>query len=108
MIFFHNLLQGFNGSSCEQEDPEEACWFSPNCSGHGKCKSGFCHCDQGYWGLGCGRSRAYALLPGSQAIPSATKLRIYMYDLPSHVTFPGNARLPPLPPWVYPTPKNSL
>ena len=84
-----SLPQGFRGQSCEEDDPDEACWFSPSCNGHGKCRSGFCHCDKGYWGFGCGRSKAYALAPASRAVPSRTKLRIYMYDLPSSVAFPG-------------------
>ncbi|GAX84072.1 hypothetical protein CEUSTIGMA_g11496.t1 [Chlamydomonas eustigma] len=80
---------GFKGLACELDDNEEACWFSPTCNGHGKCKSGFCHCDPGWWGLGCTRSSAYALEPGSKAVPSRHRLKIYMYDIPSEYTFPG-------------------
>lgn len=29
-------------------------------SGRGRCIGGFCHCNEGYWGLGCVRSKAYA------------------------------------------------
>ncbi|GAX86293.1 hypothetical protein CEUSTIGMA_g13705.t1 [Chlamydomonas eustigma] len=81
--------KGFKGLACELDDNEEACWFSPTCNGHGKCKSGFCHCDPGWWGLGCTRSSAYALESGSKAVPSRLRLRIYMYDIPSEHTFPG-------------------
>lgn len=55
----------------------------------GKCKSGFCHCDKGWWGTGCTRSKAYALAPHSRAVPSRTQLRIYMYDLPADVAYAG-------------------
>ncbi|PNW85856.1 hypothetical protein CHLRE_03g202550v5 [Chlamydomonas reinhardtii] len=81
---------GFNGTQCEQGDNWEACWFSPDCGGHGTCHSGFCSCKDGRWGIACHRSAAVApAVPGT--IPDmrvATRFKIYMYDLPWDVAFP--------------------
>jgi len=74
--------RGFNGTRCEDRDPEFSCWFSPNCNGHGTCVETFCHCEPGWWGLGCTRSKAYALAPGASPLPSRKTLKIYMYELP--------------------------
>jgi hypothetical protein len=30
-----------------------------DCSGRGTCLAGFCHCQPGFWGYGCARSKAY-------------------------------------------------
>ncbi|KAG1665073.1 hypothetical protein FOA52_012492 [Chlamydomonas sp. UWO 241] len=79
---------GFKGEACEHLD-DESCWFSPNCSGHGTCANGFCNCEAGRWGIDCSRSKAYTLQPGSRVVPTRTALRVYMYDLPSSVVFPG-------------------
>ncbi|GFR41595.1 hypothetical protein Agub_g2319 [Astrephomene gubernaculifera] len=74
--------QGFyGGSSCEQPQGQH-CYL--NCSGRGECHGGYCHCQPGYWGLGCGRSRAYR---GESWLPHPTKLRVYVYDLPEHVAY---------------------
>ncbi|GIL47983.1 hypothetical protein Vafri_4706 [Volvox africanus] len=82
--------KGYNGTSCEVEDDSEACWFSPTCGGRGRCRSGFCHCQPGFFGFGCHRTTAYrpatpGLLPD---IRPRTKLKIYMYDLPWDIAFP--------------------
>ncbi|KAG2425771.1 hypothetical protein HXX76_013396 [Chlamydomonas incerta] len=53
---------GFKGRTCAEINPE-SCWFAPNCSGAGTCRSGFCHCRPGRWGLGCARSTAYQPAP---------------------------------------------
>lgn len=83
--------KGFAGPFCENLDNKGACWFSPNCSGHRTCKSGFCHCEKGHWGIDCSRSKTYSLLaqanPEGSYSPSKTTLRIYMYDLPSEIAF---------------------
>ncbi|GFR40869.1 hypothetical protein Agub_g1520 [Astrephomene gubernaculifera] len=82
--------KGYNGTDCSQVDNSEACWFSPDCGGRGTCRSGFCHCQPGYFGVGCHRSQAFQpATPG--AIPDVrivSRLKIYMYDLPWHVAFP--------------------
>jgi hypothetical protein len=59
----------------------------PNsCSGRGTCKQGFCHCDLGYFGRDCSRSRAYhpPLLGPDHPVPYG-QLKIYMYELPWQV-----------------------
>ncbi len=49
--------QGFyQGDTCAKPDNEH-CYA--NCSGRGTCMGGFCHCQEGWWGLGCTRSKAY-------------------------------------------------
>ncbi|GLC68059.1 hypothetical protein PLESTF_000640400 [Pleodorina starrii] len=82
--------KGFNGTRCEQEDLTEACWFSPTCSGRGRCRSGFCHCQPGFFGIGCHRSMAYqpATLGALPDLRPHSKLKIYMYDLPWDIAFP--------------------
>ncbi|KAG2489756.1 hypothetical protein HYH03_011708, partial [Edaphochlamys debaryana] len=68
---------------------DEIAGLCPNeCGGRGKCHHGFCHCEPPFWGLGCARERAWALRPGAVPIPNRAKLRIYVYDLPSHISFP--------------------
>jgi len=81
--------KGYKGEDCSKEDSEEDCWFSPTCGRHGTCKRGFCHCEPGWWGFGCGRSKAFSLAPEAKAIPSRSTLRIYMYDLPARIAYPG-------------------
>lgn len=80
--------KGFNGTSCATPDASEACWFAPDCGGHGTCVSGFCHCEPGRFGLGCARSAAFAVAPGAQPLASRVQLKIYMYELPWTVAFP--------------------
>ncbi|KAG2492559.1 hypothetical protein HYH03_009221 [Edaphochlamys debaryana] len=92
---------GFNGSDCSGTESSMACWMSPDCGGVGACRSGFCQCPDGRWGWGCHRTAAYrppqqqprqerpgeaTELPDLRPVPA--RLRIYMYDLPWHVTFP--------------------
>ncbi len=55
-----------------------------NCSGHGVCHRGFCHCEPPWYGIGCTSQGAHK--PQSAA-PPPHRLRIYMYDLPSSVAF---------------------
>ncbi|KAG1665066.1 hypothetical protein FOA52_012485 [Chlamydomonas sp. UWO 241] len=81
--------KGWKAPNCSEVNIMGACWFDPWCSGHGSCKSGFCHCKPGWWGIDCSRSKAYELREGAHAVLSKHKLKIYMYDLPSHVTFAG-------------------
>ncbi|GIL89474.1 hypothetical protein Vretimale_18890 [Volvox reticuliferus] len=80
---------GFMGPDCSEEDPT-TCWFSPTCGGRGRCRSGFCHCHDGWWGWGCHRSAAYQpATPGTVPdLRSKTRLRIYIYELPWDIAFP--------------------
>lgn len=73
--------QGFTGDSCEQVY-KHAC--INQCMGRGTCRGGFCHCQPGYWGKDCSRSRAY---PPHNAHSSITALKIYVYELPTHLSF---------------------
>ncbi|KAG2436914.1 hypothetical protein HXX76_006433 [Chlamydomonas incerta] len=92
--------KGYNGTECATVDSSEACWFSPDCGGRGACKGGFCHCQPGFWGAGCHRGQGYVVRRSSPPVSatqptvwpdlrSPTKLKIYMYDLPWDVAFPG-------------------
>ncbi|KAG2494879.1 hypothetical protein HYH03_007118 [Edaphochlamys debaryana] len=82
--------KGFNGTDCGTHDDTDACWFTTDCLGRGTCRSGFCHCKPGYFGMGCHRTTAFQpVTPG--AVPdlrSHSKLKIYMYELPWTVAFP--------------------
>ena len=73
--------RGFSGNACETQH-EHLCYG--NCLGRGTCVNGFCHCESGYFGIGCHREAALHS-PRSNNMPSATQLKIYMYNLPSHV-----------------------
>lgn len=74
--------QGFyEGDTCATP-ANEHCYAS--CSGRGTCVGGFCHCQEGWWGLGCTRSKAYE---GQVWQPHPSKLRVYVYDLPEHVAY---------------------
>lgn len=46
----------FTGPSCQLDDPSHC---PLNCSGRGRCDGGFCHCQAGWWGAACTRSKAY-------------------------------------------------
>ncbi|KAG2485165.1 hypothetical protein HYH03_016055 [Edaphochlamys debaryana] len=70
----------YEGKSCEIADPLH-CY--QGCSGVGKCVHGWCHCDAGYWGHGCTRSKAYTSSTGWR--PNHGDIKIYVYDLPSNV-----------------------
>ncbi|PNH09583.1 hypothetical protein TSOC_003813, partial [Tetrabaena socialis] len=48
------------------------------CRRRGKCIRGFCHCNPPYWGLDCGRQRAWQLAPGATLVPNRAALRIYV------------------------------
>jgi len=85
--------KGFKGDKCDEpaaDDELLGCWFSPTCSGNGECVNGFCRCRDGFWGLDCSRSHAFALADGARAVPPRTALRIYMYDIPSSIVFSGD------------------
>ena len=78
-----------SGKLCE--DPKLS-FCLRNCSGHGWCDSGFCWCDEGWFGIDCSRGVQGNLadsLQSTQHIPSpssTSKLRIYVYDMPSEFT----------------------
>jgi hypothetical protein len=59
-----------------------------NCNGRGSCRQGFCHCEKGYFGRDCSRSKAYhpPLLGPDHPVPYG-QLKIYVYELPWHVAF---------------------
>jgi hypothetical protein len=52
-----------------------------NCTGRGACVYGFCHCQRGWWGLDCSRSKAHGPRPG--LLPRRDAPRIYVYELPT-------------------------
>ncbi|PNH01195.1 putative glycosyltransferase [Tetrabaena socialis] len=75
--------KGYNGTDCGTVDNSEACWFAPDCGGRGACKSGFCHCREGFFGWGCHRTTAYqlAVAPGPGDVldlRSKTQFKIYI------------------------------
>jgi hypothetical protein len=55
-----------------------------DCNGRGTCVYGFCHCQRGWWGLDCSRSKAYGPRPG--LMPVRDKPRIYVYEVPTWVS----------------------
>ncbi|KAK3283270.1 hypothetical protein CYMTET_9025 [Cymbomonas tetramitiformis] len=62
-----------------------------DCSEHGKCERGFCHCEPGYWGTDCGISRAEdgTLLLHDRAAPIGKEVlrpSVYVYELPPKFT----------------------
>ncbi|WIA23466.1 hypothetical protein OEZ85_000212 [Tetradesmus obliquus] len=77
---------GFTGERCEHvgANPghQHACWN--NCQGRGVCRRGFCHCQKGWWGKDCGRSRAFGAHSARRAVH---KLRVYAYDLPWELAY---------------------
>lgn len=77
--------KAFGGHTCG-ETHDEMCLNK--CRGRGVCKNGFCHCRPPYFGLDCGRQYAWQLAPGASPVPNRAKLRIYVYELPSHIAFP--------------------
>ncbi|GIL78577.1 hypothetical protein Vretimale_6191 [Volvox reticuliferus] len=82
---FCMCFKGFKGHTCN-EDMWELC---PNrCRGRGQCIRGFCHCRPPYWGQDCSREHAWQLAPGASPVPNRHVLRIYVYELPTHIAFP--------------------
>ncbi|KAF8062027.1 glucuronosyltransferase [Scenedesmus sp. PABB004] len=73
--------QGYAGEQCEQVH-KASCLNQ--CLGRGVCRGGFCHCQPGFWGRDCSRARAYA---PHNAHSSVTALRVYAYELPTHLAF---------------------
>lgn len=77
-------LHGFEGGSCGTAVIETLC--VNQCSGHGRCKDGWCHCHAGWFGADCslvyrdGREALFWEAAG--ALPSELRPRIYVYDLP--------------------------
>lgn len=73
--------QGFyEGDTCATP-ANEHCYAS--CSGRGTCVGGFCHCQEGWWGLGCTRSKAYegqgacgSALAARAEAPSCVRVRV--------------------------------
>jgi hypothetical protein len=73
--------QGWSGPLC---DVPFSRFCANNCTGRGACERAFCHCQPGWWGVGCTRSRVFKPHSGP---PSRRALRIFMYDLPPSVAF---------------------
>ncbi|GFR42337.1 hypothetical protein Agub_g3245, partial [Astrephomene gubernaculifera] len=77
---------GFAGPDCSQPAPSPLC---PNdCGGRGTCVGGFCKCKPPYWGIGCGRSKAFEPVKDSVSYPYYPALKIYMYDVPMGIAGP--------------------
>lgn len=73
-------FENVQGYACEVK--RNVC---PNqCSGRGECIDSYCHCDPPYWGIGCGRSKAYN---DDQVLPHPLDFKIYMYELPASVAY---------------------
>ena len=82
--------EGRTGPLCEQP---KAAFCLRDCTGHGRCDSGFCWCDAGWFGVDCAQStraaRGAPAMQAQQRLPSpaaASPLRIYVYDMPSEFT----------------------
>ncbi|KAI8466470.1 MAG: exostosin family-domain-containing protein [Monoraphidium minutum] len=73
---------GYEGAGCEATQ-QAAC--VNGCSGRGACIGGFCHCSAGFWGRDCARSRAFP--PRATPPPPPPGLRLFTYELPSHIAF---------------------
>uniref|UniRef100_A0A7S0RCE8 EGF-like domain-containing protein n=1 Tax=Chlamydomonas leiostraca TaxID=1034604 RepID=A0A7S0RCE8_9CHLO len=82
--YFCRCYMGWSGATCEKAE-DDSCLFG--CGGRGECKSGWCHCDPGYWGVACARSTGHDQPDkAAQRVPTPThRLRVYMYDLPPDV-----------------------
>ncbi len=85
-----HCYEGRAGRFCEQ--PKRA-FCLRDCNGRGRCDSGFCWCERGWYGIDCGeRSDGGADAPrlqDEQGLPSAaatSPVRIYVYDMPSEFT----------------------
>jgi len=85
-----DCFDGFEGAGCHVRLLETLC--VNQCSGNGRCKDGWCHCQAGWFGADCslvyadGRERLF-WEAGAAVVPprgsaSALRPRIYVYDLP--------------------------
>ena len=99
-------MVGFYGLSCELSYPNiprvasgisKAFLFEGHaqefgcinhCGFRGVCENGFCHCESGFWGIDCTRSKAYEAgfkqneRLSSKKTNSGLPLKIYRYELP--------------------------
>ena len=84
-------LPGFEGLSCQKVASSLAHSHLSPCPNHcgykGLCFNGFCHCEQGFWGIDCTRSKAYEAEAGNRMEEegrsySRTQLKIYRYEMP--------------------------
>ena len=82
--------EGRTGLYCET--PKQA-FCLRDCSARGRCDSGFCWCDKGWFGVDCSQAlhtpRGAPSMQAQQRLPSpaaASPLRIYVYDMPSEFT----------------------
>eukprot|EP00899_Mesostigma_viride_P005380 jgi/Mesvir1/14843/Mv05465-RA.1 len=90
---FCKCFYGYRGRSCELA-LEPFCYN--NCSGRGRCLSGFCHCQRGYFGVDCSQwiHAGRILHTIKDALPEASPTPlgvagppamplVYVYELPS-------------------------
>ena len=82
--------EGRTGLYCEQ--PKQS-FCLRDCSARGRCDSGFCWCDKGWFGVDCSQAvhtpHGAPAMQAQQRLPSpaaASPLRIYVYDMPSEFT----------------------
>ncbi len=66
------------------------------CSGRGRFIAGWCHCDPGYWGVECTRSKAWEPDPSepleAQGLAFArTSVRVYVYEFPWQIVHQTSA-----------------
>ena len=59
-------------------------WCPNKCSGRGTCVRGFCHCQPPHFGIDCSKNATFV---AHQQPPYSGRLKVYVYDLPSHVAF---------------------
>ena len=82
--------EGRTGPFCEH--PKQS-YCLRDCSGRGRCDSGFCWCQKGWFGVDCSQNLAQPagapLMQRQQRVPSpaaSSPLRIYVYDMPAEFT----------------------
>ena len=84
----NSCYEGTSGRFCE--NPKRA-YCLRDCMGRGRCDSGFCWCERGWFGVDCSqhRRRTPRSIQQSQRRPSraaSSPLRVYVYDMPAEFT----------------------
>ncbi|KAG1660173.1 hypothetical protein FOA52_005273 [Chlamydomonas sp. UWO 241] len=75
--------KGFKGGTCAEVDTSGC---PNNCTGHGSCSRGYCHCSPPHFGVDCSRTKGYPPRPGN--LPDRTRPIVYVYELPHSVSSP--------------------